>query len=93
MRLDEFSSTTDLDGVLSPTEMMRFLGVGFDLYEISVTITGKLFITWTCSAPSVGLTGTGPTIGLTGTGPSIGLTGTGPSVGFTGTRPTITLTT
>jgi len=93
MRLDEFSSTTDLDGVLTPTEMMRFLGVGFDIYEISALITGRLFVTWTCSAPAIGLTGTGPTIGLTGTGPSIGLTGMRPSIGFTGTRPTITLTT
>ena len=93
MRLDEFSSSTDLDGVLTPEEMIRFLAVGFDVYEISAAITGKLFVTWTCSAPSIGLAGTGPSIGLTGVGASIGLTGTGPSIGLTGTRPTITLTT
>ena len=74
MRLDEFSSTTDLDGVLTPTEMMRFLGVGFDIYEITALITGRLFITWTCSAPSIGLTGMGPSIGFTGTRPTITLT-------------------
>ena len=74
MRLDEFSSTTDLDGVLTPTEMMRFLGVGFDIYEITALITGMLTVTWTCSRPSVGLTGTGPSIGFTGTRPTITLT-------------------
>ena len=74
MRLDEFSSTTDLDGVLTPTEMMRFLTVGFDIYEISVSITGRLFVTWTCNAPAIGLTGTGPSVGFTGTRPTITLT-------------------
>ena len=74
MRLDEFSSTTDLDGVLTPTEMMRFLGVGFDIYEIGTAITGRMFVTWTGDAPSIGLTGDGPSIGLTGTRPTITLT-------------------
>ena len=75
MRLDEFSSTTDLDGVLTPTEMMRFVGVGFDIYEVAiVTVTGLMSIDFTGTRPSIGLTGIGPSIDFTGTRPLIAFT-------------------